>query len=247
MKKRLFLAVAAVFAVSLGIFWIITRSSPPPPAPQQTRQNEAPPDTESQPAFDKQKYSIDDPTSPWVIVNKKRPIDLNYEPADLVTPNVLRDSRDSVKEQQLRREAALAVEKMFADAEKAGIRLLFASGYRSSTLQATYYNNYVARDGKEAADRYSARPGTSEHQTGLAFDLARPDRKCYLETCFADTAEGKWLAAKAANYGFIMRYPEGKEAETGYQYEPWHFRYVGLELTKELAASGLTMETFFGL
>lgn len=140
---------------------------------------------------------------------------------------------------------APALQEMVAAAKKDNVNLMLSSGYRSETLQTQFYNNYVAKDGQAAADRYSARPGTSEHQTGLAADMIPTNDKCHLEVCFAQTAEGKWLAAHAHEYGFIIRYLDGKEAETTYQYEPWHIRYVGKELAAQLHTSGQTMEAFF--
>lgn len=197
--------------------------------------------------FDKTKYSLSDPVSLWVIVNKQRAISTNYTPGNLAMPEVKRDPSDSADEQKIRDILKISVEKMFGDAKSAGHDLIFASGYRSADLQAIYYNGYVARDGQAAADKYSARPGTSEHQTGLAFDVARTDRKCYLEICFGETAEGRWLATNAYKYGFTLRYKQGKEDITGYQYEPWHFRYIGKELAAELNKSNQTLEEFFGL
>lgn len=128
-------------------------------------------------------------------------------------------------------------------ASKEGITLTIISGYRSYQRQNELYHNYVSKDGKQAADTYSARPGHSEHQTGLAFDLNS------LNTSFARTKEGKWLTANAAQYGFILRYPEGKTNETGYIYEPWHFRYVGVELATNLYNQGdwITLEDYFGI
>lgn len=128
-------------------------------------------------------------------------------------------------------------------ASKEGITLTIISGYRSYQRQNELYHNYVSKDGKQAADTYSARPGHSEHQTGLAFDLNS------LNTSFARTKEGKWLTANAAQYGFILRYPEGKTNETGYIYEPWHFRYVGVELAAKLYNQGdwITLEDYFGI
>jgi D-alanyl-D-alanine carboxypeptidase len=132
-----------------------------------------------------------------------------------------------------------------AAAVKDGINLVMISGYRSYAAQVSTYNGYVAKDGKTAADTYSARPGHSEHQTGWAADLG--NGTCDLEICFGDTKSGKWLATHAHEYGFIIRYPLGKEAITGYQYEPWHLRFVGLELSAELFKTGQTMEEFFGV
>jgi zinc D-Ala-D-Ala carboxypeptidase len=148
---------------------------------------------------------------------------------------------------QLSAAAQPALEQRFAAAAEDGVTLVFGSGYRSEALQRQFYESYVARDGQAAADRYSARPGTSEHQTGLAVDITSVGGRCHLEVCFEDLPEGQWLAANAHRYGFIIRYPDGKESITGYQYEPWHMRYVGTELSAEINRTGLTLEEFFGL
>lgn len=130
---------------------------------------------------------------------------------------------------------------MFADAAKEGLSLWVKSGVRTYADQKWQYNVYAERDGKELADTYSARPGHSEHQTGLAFDLNS------LYKSFADTPEGKWLAANCHRYGFIIRYPAGKEHLTGYMYEPWHVRYVGTEHAAALYESGLCLEEYLGI
>lgn len=136
-----------------------------------------------------------------------------------------------------------AFDKMNADAKSLGLSLWIASGYRSYWTQKTLYNNYVASDGKEEADTYSARPGYSEHQTGLAFDLNS------VEDSFANTDEGKWVKDNCYRYGLIIRYPKGKESITGYIYEPWHLRYVGVELATKLYNDGdwITLEEYFGI
>ena len=118
------------------------------------------------------------------------------------------------------------------------LSLDICSGFRSYSYQGMLYNNYVNRDGKAAADTYSARPGHSEHQTGLAMDIN------YAGSSFDTTPEAKWLAAHCAEYGFIIRYPQGKQDITGYKYESWHIRYLGKELAKEVTDSGLTLEEF---
>ena len=127
---------------------------------------------------------------------------------------------------------------MQAAALKDGLRLDICSGFRSYSYQSTLYNNYVARDGKAAADTYSARPGHSEHQTGLAMDINMAS------SAFDNTPAAKWLAAHCAEYGFIIRYPQGKQDITGYKYESWHVRYLGKQLAKEVTDSGLTLEEF---
>lgn len=140
-------------------------------------------------------------------------------------------------------EAWEAYNEMKSDATALGLNIYIASGYRSYKAQEGLYNNYVARDGKEAADTYSARPGHSEHQSGYAFDLNSVTDE------FANTQEGKWVNEKCYEYGFIIRYPKGKEDETGYKYESWHLRYVGKELAKKLYNNGdwITMEDYFGI
>lgn len=202
----------------------------------------------SKPTFDKTKYSIDTPGSIWWIVGKKRPLPEGYIPSDLVTPNVTLNSVKSKEENSLQKDTAKALEDLYVAAKKDGFELMLASGYRSYSQQKIYHDSYAARDGQEAADRYSARPGTSEHQTGLSLDVSTVDRKVYLEQAFGEEAAGKWLAAHVNDYGFIIRYPEGKEAVTGYTYEPWHIRYVGKELAAEMKRTNIsTLEEFFGL
>ena len=143
----------------------------------------------------------------------------------------------------LTKETLSAFEKMKSAAKKDGLTLYIASGFRSYARQKTIYNNYVSRDGRKAADTYSARAGHSEHQTGLAFDLNN------VSSAFDNTKEAKWLSSNCYKYGFILRYPKGKENETGYIYESWHFRYVGEELAKKLYNDGnwITLESYFGI
>lgn len=147
-------------------------------------------------------------------------------------------------QQSMTTEARAAVDTMIQAAAAEGLTLVGRTDYRSYSFQAALYNKYVARDGQAAADRYSARPGHSEHHSGLAIDLNS------LETSFGETPEGIWLAAHCAEYGFIIRYPQGKEHITGYMYEPWHVRYVGTELAQELYLGDgqfLTLEEYFGI
>lgn len=136
----------------------------------------------------------------------------------------------------------IAFSEMQEAAKQEGININIVSGYRSYSKQTSLYNNYVAKDGKAAADTYSARPGHSEHQTGLAADLNMVD------TSFENTAAGKWLANNCYKYGFILRYPKGKESITGYIYEPWHFRFIGDE-AKNLYNNGnwITLEEYLGI
>ena len=144
---------------------------------------------------------------------------------------------------KLTSETTDAFNKMKAAATLDGIKLWIQSGYRPYDLQKKLYNNYVNRDGKKEADTYSARPGHSEHQSGLAFDVNT------IDDSFIGTPEAIWLSKNCYKYGFILRYPEGKTNETGYKYEPWHFRYVGKDLATKLYNNGnwITMEDYFGL
>jgi D-alanyl-D-alanine carboxypeptidase len=188
-------------------------------------------------------YDIDTQDSLYFVVNKNRPVSVDYEPEGMAVPNVpLR-----IENMLLRPEAASALEALFAAALEDGYELQLGSAYRSSATQESLYNNYVATFGQAEADRFSARPGTSEHQLGLAADVSGIDGACYLEACFGDTPEGIWVAENAGEFGFIIRYTEGSEAITGYTYEPWHLRYLGEELAKEITDANLTLEEFFEL
>jgi D-alanyl-D-alanine carboxypeptidase len=126
-------------------------------------------------------------------------------------------------------------------AAQQGLNIWLSSGFRSYDYQAQIYNNYVARDGQAAADTYSARAGYSEHQTGLAIDVNQ------IDDSFAGTPEAIWLENHCHEYGFILRYPQGKQSITGYQYESWHIRYVGTDMSYPIHASGLTLEEYFGI
>ena len=134
-----------------------------------------------------------------------------------------------------------AFEQMKADAEKEGLNLYIGSDFRDYAYQVKIYNNYNDLYGWEMADTFSARPGYSEHQTGLTIDCNT------IDDAFGETEEAKWLAAHCADYGFIIRFPDGKENITGYQYEPWHIRYVGVDTAKEIMSQGLTLEEYLGV
>ena len=158
-----------------------------------------------------------------LIVNKTYKLPKNYNPGGLTE------------------QTNKAFNKMRSKASYDGIYLYCISGFRSYDTQAYLYNNYVYRDGQAAADRYSARPGYSEHQSGLALDVNNANSTFHYST------EAKWLAKHCADYGFIIRYPEGKESVTGYMYESWHIRYVGKTLAKKLMENDLTLEEYYGI
>jgi D-alanyl-D-alanine carboxypeptidase len=210
-----------------------THSASPSPTPTPT------------PTFNKQAQSIDDPNSLWVVVNKLRPLNpINYAPP-LVNVTIAH-----VYGYQMQAPAVAALAQMSAALTAAGAGAVEAqSTYRSYAVQASDHAALVSRDGETVADNESARAGYSEHQTGLAVDLAPvPAGGCNLEICFGTMPAGQWLAANAWQYGFLLRYPADKVAITGYQYEPWHFRYIGVPLATELHTTGIqTLEEFFGL
>ena len=131
--------------------------------------------------------------------------------------------------------------KLQSDAAAQGLNIWFSSGFRSYDYQSQIYNNYVARDGQAAADTYSARPGYSEHQSGLAIDVNQ------IDDSFIGTPEAIWLENHCHEYGFILRYPQGKQDITGYKYESWHIRYVGTDMSYAIHSSGLTLEEYFGI
>lgn len=190
---------------------------------------------------------VPDPESITVVVNKQRRLPDGYEPPDLVEPNVDFYAGEGDPKRKLRKEAADALEELFAMAEAEGLELVAVSGYRSYERQEIIYQNNVDTNGEEHANQYSAKPGTSEHQTGLAMDVASSQLVSVLEPSFIETSEGQWLHDNAHRAGFIIRYPDGKEDITGYSYEPWHLRYVGKELAAEIYDQQVTLEEFFGL
>lgn len=184
---------------------------------------------------------------PAILVNKANPLPEDYEPADLVTVNIPFAHAGNDNRNYMRRPAARELEVMFRDAAAAGTAPIGVSGYRSYKRQQEIYEGNLAVKGERHTSLYSARPGQSEHQTGLAMDISAPSVQSTLTTEVENTPEGQWLRANAHRYGFILRYPAGKEHITGYAYEPWHFRYVGRELAAFLKKEGLTLEEYYQL
>lgn len=198
-------------------------------------------------SFDKSKYSSDQASSLWAVVNKGRALPPSYVPAELRVPKVTLNGTAASENMHLRSDAASVLETMAAAAADDGLKLTLVSGYRSYPTQQSVYSGYVSSQGQTEADKTSARPGHSEHQTGLAADLGAASGRCQLEKCFGDMAEGQWLTANAYKFGFIVRYENGKESLTGYTYEPWHLRYVGQQAAAEIKKTGQSLEQFFNL
>ncbi len=254
MKKLLVVAVPlAMFGGVAGVYATVryTHRQPAAKTPVATPQTQpvaavnAKPNNQTD-TFNKKQYSTTDPASLWFINNKVTGLPLDYVPIDLVVPGVSLRLAATQEQMQLRKIAQTDLEHLFADAKQAALQMQFGSGYRSAKYQKTLYDGYVASGGKAEADRVSARPGHSEHQTGLALDFTRADGKCHLEACFGDQPEGKWLAENAYKYGFILRYTTDKESVTGYKFEPWHYRYVGKDLAAEMQKQHIaTLEEYF--
>lgn len=241
------IVIVAVVALVVGVLFLFaprggtpaseTSASPTAEAPAPT------PTPTPTPTFPMTQYSLDAPDSYWVVVNKLRPLNpQDYAPADLRAVNIAGGG-------QMRAEAAGQLEAMVAQyTAETGQTMQSLSTYRSYSRQVDVYNGWVSQLGQAAADLTSARPGYSEHQTGWVMDFGAVPNSCALDQCFADTSQGQWLAANAYRWGFILRYPDGYTPITGYEFEPWHYRYVGVELATQMHDSGVqTLEEFFGL
>jgi D-alanyl-D-alanine carboxypeptidase len=204
------------------------RTEPSPvPAPAEGPVDAPPPAT----GLDLTKHSTSDPESPWVVVNKRRPLDpLDHEPDLTVVRGYL-----------VRTDAAPDVAALLDAADADGVRLTLRSAYRGYPKQVEVYEGWVAQLGAEQADEVSARPGHSEHQTGLGVDVGGTTRpECDFEACFGETVEGRWVADHAAEFGLLVRYTRQNSAVTGYAPEPWHLRWVGRELAAHMRATGVT-------
>ncbi|EGG35156.1 MULTISPECIES: M15 family metallopeptidase [Paenibacillus] len=185
-------------------------------------------------------------SSTVVLVNKQRNLPSNYVPQDLVVPQIPFSFSGPSPKKQMKKIAASALEKLFAAAKRDGIDLKAVSGYRSYATQKAIFERNASIKGEAVANKTSARPGQSEHQTGLSMDISSASVGYALEQSFGNTKEGKWLKANAPKYGFIIRYGKGQEKLTGYSYEPWHVRYVGVYIAGEITRQQLTLEQYLG-
>lgn len=175
--------------------------------------------------------NIINPNDNLVLVNKYYAFDESYVPEDLT----------QVENTYMRKEAADNMVKMVTDMRTQGLTVILLSGYRGYNKQVMLYNGYIKKDGKDKADTYSARPGHSEHQSGLAMDLSNT---WDLYEGFENTPEFAWLSDHAHEYGYILRYTKDKVYMTGYVYEPWHYRYVGIDVATKIHDENLTFEEY---
>lgn len=245
-SRRIVAALVAASVVATLVACAPDRESTPSPTTGQTPAVTLPaPIQKTKSFFDKKLYSIDDPLSLWVVNDKLRPLNpIDYAPPDMVSAPVRHISAPL-----MRPPAAAAITEMFAAAANEGAgELQIQNSYRSYSTQVSVHNNWVNQLGQAGADAQSARPGYSEHQTGWTADVAAYPSKCNIQECFGQTPQGIWIAENAWKFGFVIRYPQGKTDVTGYIYEPWHIRYVGVELSTEMHDTGIeTLEEFFGL
>ncbi|MGH4124436.1 MAG: M15 family metallopeptidase [Clostridium sp.] len=175
-----------------------------------------------------------------ILVNRRNELDKDYVPKHLKVPNIRFYSTVSNEEMQMEEVAGDALKKLFEKSEQEGIILYGLSGYRSYATQKDLYENSIKTNGKGYTDNYVAMAGKSEHQSGLAMDITNSKKS----TGFEYTKEGIWLKDNAYKFGFIIRYGKGKEEVTGYNYEPWHVRYVGTENSKKIYLKDITLEEF---
>lgn len=173
-----------------------------------------------------------------ILVNKYNRLDKNYIPSNMVTI----DNKYGVLK-QVKKDTYKAFIKMNKDAKKLGLNIYILSAYRSYDYQYKLYNRYVKNDGLKKTNKSSAKPGYSEHQTGLAIDVSSGFNVPLNE--FGSTKEYEWLINNSYKYGFILRYPKGKENITGYMYEPWHYRYLGVDIATKVYKSGLTYDEYY--
>lgn len=250
-RKRLLLALAVIIMALLVIFVFgKQRGTAPAPAEQtnntstnKSSGNGVKPETNDEPLL-----SLTDPKSLWVVVNKKRPLDPPTYVPELADPSVTLNQARGSENMKVAASMAPALEALFEAARKDGVNLALASGYRSYATQERVYAREVKANGQAGADQVSARPGHSEHQTGLGVDVSPANGRCVITECFGSTPEGIWVRDNGWKHGFIIRYPQGKTDVTGYAYEPWHLRYVGNELAKDMADKKVeTMEEWFKL
>jgi D-alanyl-D-alanine carboxypeptidase len=180
---------------------------------------------------------VKNPNDILVLVNKQNKLDKNDKANDLE----MLDTKYANENKLLRKEAKINIENLIKEAQKDGFDITVVSAYRSFDYQKMLFTNYVKNYSKKYALSCSAKAGHSEHQTGLAVDVMGENKDYNL---FEETKEMKWMSKNAHKYGFILRYPKGKENITGFKYEPWHYRYVGVEAATEIYEKNITLEEY---
>jgi len=232
----IFLLILLIFLV-MGMFALMMRMSEAPVSTP-TQSEPVTEATEPEPYFDKNDPNL-------VLVNKEEVVDEDYVPDELVyIDESMRASDRAPQYQRMQPEAAEAFEELVSAAAEDGMTIKVTTAYRPYSYQADLYYYYLAVKGEEWTQQYSAPPGTSEHQTGLAADVSCESINYELDVSFGETAEGEWLNQHAHEYGYILRYQEGQEDITGYSYEPWHIRYVGKEAAEVITEKDITLEEF---
>ena len=246
------LALVAVIAVVVLIVAALTgagssgEGGAAPSTTATTSTSAAPTTTEPaiRPAIAPPTGTTPDPASLLVLVDRQRRLPPGWAPPDLVDTKLPFAFTGPSPKRMLRAEAAGAVDRLSFAAAADGVAVMGVSGFRSEQSQQEVYESYVGNEGEAAANTFSAKAGHSEHQTGLAIDLMGIDGTCPAEPCFGETPQAAWLVEHADEFGFIIRYPEGKEEVTTYQAEPWHLRYVGVPAAKAMVAGGMTLEEY---
>jgi len=247
-RKYFILSTVFVLIITSGC----SPASPPTPStptpPKETQPiPESPPDTFMLEIGEATKETIryHDTDTITVLVNKQNSLPIDYIPPDLVDVDIPFTFKEKAEKRQLRQEAATELAKLFATAKNENIILYGVSGYRSYQTQKGLFAYFTQRYGsEEKANQISARPGESEHQTGLAMDVTSQSVNYGLEQSFGETKEYAWLAENAHLFGYVVRYPKGKEHITEYTYEPWHLRYIGTELATKLYEEKITYEEY---
>ena len=272
LKKKLFVFLCLVLIGFVSFRALFLKNGPTDPSnePQDSYESEVPNESRMSDDQENNQYSIPSeqpkkpsatndttihkgnveidrtPDSYTVLVNKEYGLPEEYVPDDLVVPNISYSFSYYDEKKLLRQVPAAALEELVAAAKEDNVILNGVSGYRSYARQKAIYRNNIKTKGLAHTEQYSAKPGFSEHQSGLSIDISARSNNNALTARFGTTKEGIWLAKNCYKYGFIIRYPKGKEAITGYSYEPWHIRYVGVGLATYLTENNLTLEEYYG-
>lgn len=260
MKRKGKTILTAAFVVTLSLFLLCacndsskTEDTEPPSGTASTNENQQNSGGSAQqevPGSPDETYTpsrqvrTEDDGSVLVLVNKEYTVAEDYYPQDMVE---IDGSLSTNQNLMVKREAYEAYLKMLKDAQREGLNFSICSAYRSYALQESLYNNSLAVNGQEYTETMFAYPGKSEHHTGYAIDITSASMNWGLSQDFADYPDGAWITRHCAEYGFILRYPQGKEDITGYVYEPWHIRYVGADIAKYITEHQLTLEEYLGV